>query len=252
MVHHILKLMRKIRFSIITVAVAASASLLYSCSDLDDDRQWPLMPNAVVTVKPQADGQFFMQLDENTILRPTNIKTSPFGDKEVRAIVNYTVSESQKATIQNVSVNWIDSIRTKNTVPSLGSENDSQYGNDPVEIVKDWLTVAEDGYLTLRVRTTWGQANVSHSLNLLTNVNPDNPYELELRHNANGDLYGESGDVLVAFNLKDLPAVDSPNIRIKLKWNSFTGNKSAEFDLSVSENTTIRDFSKPAFRKSVD
>ncbi|CEN49242.1 conserved hypothetical protein [Capnocytophaga canimorsus] len=50
-------------------------------------------------------------------------------------------------------INWIDSIRTKKPVPDLGAENDAKYGNDAIEVVKDWLTVAEDGYLTLRIRT---------------------------------------------------------------------------------------------------
>ena len=31
-------------------------------------------------------------------------------------------------------------------------ENSEKYGNNLVEIVRDWVTVAEDGYLTLRFR----------------------------------------------------------------------------------------------------
>ena len=147
--------------------------------------------------------------------------------------MNYTESESRAATTRNVCVNWIDSIRTKNTVPSLGDLNDTKYGNDPIEIVKDWLTVAEDGYLTLRIGTIWGCLNVRHSINLLTDVNPENPYELELRHDANGDVNGELGDALIAFNLKNLPHAEGENIIIKLNWNSYTGPKSVEFDLGA-------------------
>mgnify|MGYP000385156400 CR=1 FL=1 len=41
-------------------------------------------------------------------------------------------------------------------------------------------------YLTLRFRALWGGQKV-HYINLVTGVNPDNPYEVELRHNVNGD-----------------------------------------------------------------
>lgn len=227
--------MKKFRFSILSVCLLATVSLFQSCSDFDNDNQELLLPSAVVTVKPVNDGdQFIMQLDNKTVLQPTNLTKSPFGKKEVRALVNYseTVASATEGII-NVNVNWIDSIRTKDPVPDLGEENDSRYGHDPIEIVNDWLTVAEDGYLTMRFRTLWGYGNVKHNVNIITNVNPENPYELELRHNANGDLGGEMGDALIAFNLKNLPLSEDNNVKIKLKWKSFSGDKSTEFDLYI-------------------
>lgn len=215
--------MKKVRLSVAAFsACLLAASMFQSCNDLDDDNKWALVPSAVVTVKPQESGNFIMQLDDKTVLQPTNMKSSPFGEKEVRALVNYTETvASDVENIRNVSINWIDSIRTKNTVIDLGEENDDKYGNDPIEIVNDWLTVAEDGYLTLRFRTLWGYGSVKHNINLLTNVNPENPYELELRHDANGDFGGEMGDALIAFKLKDLPASDNNKVKIKLNWKSF-------------------------------
>lgn len=202
-----------------------------SCLKNSDIEPIPL-PSAVVTVRPQTDGTFFLQLDDSTRLNSTNIKTSPYGNKEVRALVSYKVAESEKkARVQNIHINWIDSIRTKKPVPSLGAENDNKYGNDPIEIVRDWTTVAEDGYLTLRVRTQWSRTSVRHILNLLTNTNPQDPYELELRHDAKGDIGGTMGETLIAFNLNDLPKPDNGKVKIKLKWKSFSGDKSTEFDL---------------------
>lgn len=52
------------------------------------------------------------------------------------------------------------------------------------------MTLAEDGYLTLRFRTVWGGSQ-KHFVNLLLGQNPDNPYEVEFRHNAYGDTYGK-------------------------------------------------------------
>ena len=64
---------------------------LQSCLDDDDNNAYYLRyPNALVTVKGAADDAFFLQLDDKTTLLPTNVKTSPFGDKEVRALVNYS------------------------------------------------------------------------------------------------------------------------------------------------------------------
>ena len=107
------------------------------------------------------------------------------------------------------------------------------YGSDPIEIVRDWVTIAEDGYLTLRVRTLWGGTGKKHNINLLTGTNPDNLYELELRHDALGDTRGTMGDALIAFNLNDLFRSANPT-RMTLKWQSFSGEKSVEFDLRPS------------------
>ncbi len=79
--------------------------------------------------------------------------------------------------------------------------NDSLYGNDPVDIVDDWVTVAEDGYLTLRFSTLWGNRGIAHKVNLLTGGNPENPYEVEFRHDACGDAGSWRSDALVAFDL---------------------------------------------------
>ena len=131
-----------------------------SCND-DDDTDWSqVLPNALVTVKQNGDA-CYLQLDDNTTLLAQNLKSTVFGGKEVRALVNYS-STNEKSDLYNqvVHVNWIDSILTKKPVPSLASdtENSEKYGNNIVDIVRDWVTVAEDGYLTLRFRALWAFA----------------------------------------------------------------------------------------------
>lgn len=218
-------------FSIVGVVVLM---MLPSCTS-DDDSPELLRPTALVTVCPNADGSFIMQLDNATQLVPTNLKTSPSGTKEVRALVNYTETNvsPQDKKVRNVEVNWLDSIRTKLPVETLGKQDEIKYGNDPIEIVQDWVTVAEDGYLTLRIRTLWGSPHATHILNLVTGTNPEDPYELELRHDAKGDKNGRWGDALIAFNLNKLPRGDAGIAKIKLKWKSFTGDKSAKFEIKM-------------------
>ena len=207
-----------------------TTSLFHSCMD-DDDNYNVRYPNALVTAKTATDQTFYLQLDNKTTLLPVNYKTSPFGGKEVRALVNFQQVEGDASPYnQCVRINWIDSILTKPTVPNLFQANDSVYGNDPVEIINDWVTVAEDGYLTLRFRTYWGRYMKPHTVNLLVNSKGANPYEIEFRHNANGDFKDRRGDALVAFNLKDLPDTHGKTVKLKLKWQSFSGPKSTEFD----------------------
>ena len=124
-----------------------------SCLDDDNDNWYgKVIPNALVTVKNVDDGSFFLQLDDSTTLLPINVASSPFGEKEVRALVNYDeVDEVSGRYSKAVHINWIDSILTKPIAPDLGEENDVVYGTDPVEIVRDWVTIAEDGSLQNRM-----------------------------------------------------------------------------------------------------
>jgi hypothetical protein len=224
--------MKVLRFLLMTASAICITMAFQSCLD-DDNTNWDLVyPNALVTVKPvHGNSSFFMQLDDSTTLFPTNMASSPFGNKEVRALVNYTeMNEPSEGYDKAVHINWIDSILTKSIAPNLGEDNDNIYGTDPVEIINDWVTIAEDGYLTLRFRITYGDRSKAHFVNLLASTNPENPYEVEFRHNAYGDTYGIQGDGLVAFNLNSLPDTQGKTVKLKLKWKSFSGDKSAEFN----------------------
>ena len=227
----------KFKHLIISVGALFGVLFLASC---DDDGTDPslLYPNALVTVKEAADETVFFQLDENTTLLPVNITSHPYNSKEVRALVNYKeLDDPSQDYDKAVHVNWIDSIRTKPMAPNMGDQNDDEYGNDPVEIVDDWVTIAEDGYLTLRFRTIWGSRGITHFVNLIPTNNPENPYEVEFRHDANGDVTGRIGDGLVAFKLDDLPDTEGETVKLKLIWKSFNTTKSAEFDYRTSAST---------------
>lgn len=232
-------------FKKLVVGTMAMACFVGFQSCLDDDDDYPyrkVLPNALVTVKPVDGGSYFLQLDDSTTLLPVNISSSPYGEKEVRALVNFDeTNEPSGSYSKAVYVNWMDSILTKRIAPDLGlAANDSIYGSDPVEIVKDWVTIAEDGYLTLRFRTLWGDPNKAHFVNLLLTPQSDNPYEVEFRHNAFGDVYGSYEDGLVAFNLDSLPDTNGKTVKLKLKWKSFSGDKSVEFDYRTRRSTPAK------------
>lgn len=221
--------------AICAIGMLVSTAVLTACDD-DNDYDYNYK-TALVTVRPTSEGGFTMSLDDTTKLYPVNMKQSPFGDKEVRALVDYRTATGPEAEKNHVHVLQIDSIRTKATSPTMGSDeaNVKKYGNDPLEIIKDWVTVAEDGYLTLRIRTRWGYNHKAHYLYLVTGTNADNAYELELHHNACGDTKGHLGDALIAFNLQNLPRTESGEVKLRLTWTSFEGKKSADFTLRIPE-----------------
>lgn len=210
--------------------IALSLTALNSCTDTDGSMPY-IYPDALVTVKTAPDKSVYLQLDDKTTLLPENIKKSPFGDKEVRALVSFADREGDAGAYSKlVHVNWIDSIRTKDMIIATDPENLTAYGNDPIEIVNDWVTVVEDGYLTLRFRTEWGDTRKFHYINLVGGVNAENPYELNLCHNADGDTEGRVGDGLIAFYLGALPDTEGQTVKLKLNWTSYSGAKSVEFD----------------------
>lgn len=235
-----------------TLLMLATAAVTLTACNNNDDPFYANSTTALVTVRPVGGGSFTMQLDHATALAPANLSQSPFGSKEVRALVNYTPVESERSNMRMVNVNWIDSIRTKMPVRDMGAQNDRLYGNDPVEIVRDWVTVAEDGYLTLRIRTLWGNRGIKHHINLLTGGNANDVYEVELRHNAMGDTRSRQGDAMIAFNLNDLPRNGQEEVRVKLRWTSFSGPKSAEFNLQLHPTASAHQVDRATMSSMVD
>lgn len=249
---------RRIRTLIAAAAIAATSIISWSC--LKDDGPYYDMsyyyPNAVVTVKPLDDegSSYYMQLDDNTTLMPLNIKSSPYKGKEVRAFVRYNETQEDAGEYDKaVNIVWIDSLRTKAMAPDMGDGNESAYGSDPVEIIKGFPTVVEDGYMTLGFVTMTAGYGARHDVNLIYTGNPDatedsEKYVVEFRHNANGDNYGNLAEGYVAFRLdkiegKDgttegLPDTEGKTVKLTLKWNSIRyGDRSVQFDYCTRESS---------------
>ena len=123
------------------IVALATASVMTSCDDWDDTYYvFPYQANAMVTVKTANDGDWYMQLDDETTLYATNMHQAPY-DKEVRALVNcYEVRGDANGYTKAVYVNWIDSFLTKPAVVKPTGDIEKTYGNDPIEIVKSWMT----------------------------------------------------------------------------------------------------------------
>lgn len=144
-------MLKKFKWTI-AAGIAAIIPALTSCNKDNNYDYSPSQPNATVTVKPlDGNKSFYLQLDDKTTLEPDNMATSPFGDKEVRAFINFTdLNQEGNGYTRKVKINWMKEILTKNMVKDLGAENDSKYGNNTIELIDSWVTIVEDGYITLQ------------------------------------------------------------------------------------------------------
>ena len=231
--------MKTIFKTIIAVSsVAATSFISWSCMKDDGGYDMSLyFPSAVVTVKPlDAEGSsFYMQLDDKTTLKPVNITKSPYKEKEVRAFVNYNYTNDDSGEYDYaVNINWIDSLLTKQMADNTLEDIDKEYGTDPVEILRGW-TVVEDGYFTIDFATKTAGYGGKHWINLVYTGNPEatedsEKYVVEFKHDADGDNYGRMAEGYVAFRLDGeygLPDTEGKTVKLTLKWNSYSGPKSA-------------------------
>jgi len=197
---------------------------------------------AVVTVKGTGSEQCYFQVDEGTIAVPENISKNPYG-KEVRAFTLYLDKGEAKGAqagmkYRNVKVAYLDSILTKKPAPNLGEkQNDEVYGTDPIDIYNSFMTVVEDGYVTLKFCAKWGYSTPLpdryHTINLVRDTKKDDPYYFELRHNYCKDIEAPMGyyrDGVVAFNIKDILAKETKSTYdITLSYISHYGTKTIVF-----------------------
>lgn len=246
--------MKKFKFLASAIALSLVSLTLFSCMDGDDEYKWDYYPNALVTVKPNLDNSsFYMQLDDSTTLLPANMKTSPFGTKEVRALASFSSSDiDPNPYSMAVNINWLDSIRTKDMVMTIANDGDNIYGNDPVEILDDWVTIAEDGYLTLRFQSNT-YYDAKPIVNLIGSADPTDPYKVVFSCEAKGEQNAGLADGIVAFRLKYLPDTQGKTVDLTLEWNSFSGKKTTKFKYCTRKSTNpgalkgitnLRDFMK--------
>lgn len=234
--------MKKLKTMMLLMVVALATVTMQSCDTDDDD--YVNFNLATVTLKaPQAEGgKWYMQLDDDNIIYANNIASHPYDKKELRAYIRYRnlerIATSSKHPYENTAdIFTIDTILTKKMSPLIkelptSSEQDDinaeEYGDDPVEVVNSWETVAEDGYMNIRFRTRFGY-NGKHRVSLVHRTDANEPYVVEFYHDANGDTNGQVADGMVAFKLDDVFNMGTEPIEITLKWKSYSGEKTAKF-----------------------
>ena len=177
----------------------------------DMDAPTYLEYTAIVTVKQDAAGIICFQLDEDTLLYPSNY-TEPF-TRQCRIICGLSWwSNSNQCHLE-----WMDYLQEGSV------QGESAPEGDGVDIIEDWMTSVEDGYLTLHYSTFWGDGSIAHTLFLVTDENPNDPYEVRLVHQNNSDAALEEGDGLIYFDLSALPRTGGSGRTLTLKWKNGAG-----------------------------
>lgn len=217
---------------------------MLSCTSWDDDienlegYEFDLL---LVTIVPVNQDRFVIVPDSDGIIMPININVNPFGKQEIRAIAScaYAGFYNDNPDIKTSKIAFIDSITTLQPIESMPEIDNNAYGTDPLEVMLDWTTVCEDGYLNLSVKSVWGLYGNPSRLKLIYGTNPDDPLEFQLRYDGNGLSNGSEAVNRVAFNLNkyfESIGLTNENVagkRLKVKFNSFSGPKIIEFPIAI-------------------
>jgi len=148
------------------------------------------------------DGVRYITLTSNSfamILNPEMVKDIPDG---TRVYVQYRTSPGSLTSFftEAVTVEWATPLDVGSVSDKvMDTASKTAYG-DPVDIVSDWVTSLEDGFITLHY-TVESSGNVMHSFTLYKG---ESPYEFYLRHDAGGDKGGSPTDGIVCFPVEGL------------------------------------------------
>lgn len=220
---------RKIAWALLSAVLFLPVSCMSYSEDLEaaNDRSRAILANGLVTVKTLESGTVYFQLDETTTLQPVSWKNY-FG-KEVRALVNYTeLSVDSELFTKAVRVNGIDSVRTKKAYSLAFRNPDEDVADSPIELIDDWLTVCEDGYMNVHYAAQYGSNPDVHELNL--GIHPDKPFDLYLFLDRKNDSGTAWYDEVVAFDITELiPCDEGEVVSLTLHWDSNDGSKTLKF-----------------------
>ena len=186
------------------------------------DMAEPQSISFIATLHKTGNGDYYLQIDASMRVYPANFQDlcAVEPDCPCRIVGQMAVFDRQMGELgQYGLLDWFDFVEKGPVVNERGE------GDDGVDVLADWMTSLEDGFLTLHIQTWWGYETRRHAFRLVAGINPDDPYELLLQHFANNDAKSFQADALVCFDLLNaLPRPNDPdNTTVTLKWTNDTG-----------------------------
>lgn len=178
---------------------------------------------------------------------------SPIDGQRVIVYFNPLYKNYPKSYDCSIKLEGVREILTKQ-IEELTADNEKEYGNDPVDILKGNMWISRGGYLNIIFKQNL-PATLKHRVSLVKNttITPveDGYIHLEYRYNTYDDTTGYWGNSAVSYNLNSLD-ITSETKGIKVKINSATnGEKEITFDLKESpspEGLSLMDFSRTEIR----
>lgn len=143
-----------------------------------------------------------------------------------RILLNYTVigddgEDGGEISEYYIRVNSVKKVLLKGIL-DITDENQDSIGNDPVVVREAWVT---GNLLNMEIKY-WGRYEV-HYINLVKQPGEitaaDQPIELELRHNANGDLEDLPFVAYVSFNLDTLQIQGLDSVQFRVTATDYEG-----------------------------
>lgn len=219
----------KRRYHIILLLATLLILLLASCSKENFDGRVPDFNGegvtadflAILTIKKTPTDTVYFQLDDSTTIYATNYQHDYTRMEKVFCDISVTNRPEGRFKYKGF-INWLEPIDEGQVTADA-----SVSGSLGLDIMDDWMTSVEDGYLTIHYNTWWGANPVQHKMYVITGTNSEDPYELVLRQDACGDKKDEKGDALICFDINSLPDTGDNYKELKLKWTS-SGGTAAE------------------------
>ena len=172
---------------------------------------------AIGTLRSQ-DGIRFIRLDEKTcsqVMNPdavSDIKDETRVFLEFRYVVSGSVADF---CTDAILVEWADPLDVGTVASKPFDAASNSTADSPVEIMLDWMTSLEDGFLTLHY-SILSSGSVRHTFSLHPT---ESPYAFRLVHDAHGDLKGSLSDGIVCFDVSQvLPETDGETVKLSLVY----------------------------------
>ena len=175
---------------------------------------------AIGTVRSR-DGLRYIRLDEKScsqVMNPDGIADIKDGTR-VFLQYRYVVSESiADFCTDAILVEWASPL----DVGSVGDLTAKSRGEDPVDIILDWMTSLEDGFFTLHYSIP-ASGNVKHDFTLFRGESKN---DFILSHDAHGDTKGSLMDGLVCFDVSSLlPDTEGKTVKLYLDYIDLNNTK---------------------------
>jgi hypothetical protein len=143
-----------------------------------------------------------------------------------RLMLNFTVlddklNDAGEITAYYVKVNSAKKVLTKGVLDITEANKDS-IGNDPIIVQDTWMA---NGFLNFQLKY-WGR-NQTHFINLVKQPGEltaeGQPFQLELRHNKNGDMENIPYTAFVSFRLDSLQVAGLDSVRFTVTSKDYDG-----------------------------
>lgn len=242
--------MKKLHWLFMAICLAVMPAL-QSCDDLDDgysvgDFTPPLWATVRVT-----GSAFYLDCDRWGTLWPVNTNIGWYEPADGQRVITTfnPLSDKFDGYDHAVKILTMQDVLTKE-VEILTTENEKEFGNDPVLIYKGDIGIG-GGYLNIIFAQNL-PSKTKHRISLVrlpesvASVVGDGYIHLELRYNDYDDLTGYREWGAVSYNLNSLDMADAKGIKLKLN-SEVNGEVELAFDLKDSGSDTDKasmDFSK--------